>query len=504
MRTLRDVLGGRDRIAALGVLAALLVVSGYLRLRRFGLLDIFEDGYHHWWIGGHLAQTGLYVDPFSRMTNGSWLPGYYPLMAVAYDAAGWGALAGMRAVSLVASLATLVLVFLVARRRGLLAATFAGLFYALVIQDALIASMALPESLAVLAVFAAVYLLFAATRGTERMRWIAASLLLLAAGTLRYEAWLAAALLFFFVWRVRKASLRNAVLLVLPAALFALLWILVLLPAGGLPSIVFGQTAREAQFEISRGGLAADPLTRLAVFWGANFGYGLVPLFVLGPGYMLVRQRREFGTWLSLALFAGVSVLVAGGVGTGSYRYTTLAVPFLCVSAGFAVAALLRRVPRLHPKLRRNAVARGAVVAACAGLLIAASVANTAWITPQLDSIGQLSNPLERAGKWIAAHPPPNGTLVLSDSAVATYCAHVDPAHVWSSWWLPANRTEALATLRAQYAYVVFVNVSYYPLVQLFPELAGGQNTPDFRLAYDPNGWELQYGAKLVYVYAPQ
>ncbi|HYS72244.1 MAG TPA: hypothetical protein VEM95_07455, partial [Thermoplasmata archaeon] len=458
----------------------------------------------HWWIAAHLARTGLYVDPMSLMTQGSWLPGYYPVGAALFDLFNWGALDALRWISLAASLGTLVLVFLVARPRGLLAAGFAGLFYALVIQDALVASMALPESLVVVCVFGGAYLLFRENPFRGRTKLVATSLLLLAAVSLRYEAWVAVALLPMWAWRMRQTWLRTSFLVVSPSAFFALAWILVLLPMGFLPSIVFGQTAREAQNQIALGTLPTNPLARVWTFWFDNYAVGLLPMFLVGPAYMIVRERGDYGTWLALAMFLGVTALVGLGGGTGSYRYLAIAVPFLAVSSGRGVDALLRRAPHLIPRVRGSPRAARVVIAAAALALVAASAANAAWITPRLDGIGQLNNPVRRAGEWIAAHPMPDGASLLSDSPIATYYAHVDPARAWSSWWLPDNRTDALAVLKADYAYVVFVNVSYYPLRLLFPELAAGRDTADFTLAFDPNGWELQYGAKAVYVYAPR
>jgi len=359
--------------------------------------------------------------------------------------------------------------------------------------------MALPEPIAVLAVTASIYLLFFARRPAPRVRHIAAALLLLLAVTLRYEAWLVAALLPVYGWVERRAEFRRLVLVALPAWIFAIAWVLVLLPLGSLPAIVFGQTAREAGNQIALGNEPGTPWGRLWWFWFDNYGAGLLPLFLLGPAYMVVRQRREFGTWVSLLLFAGVTVMVGAGLGTGSYRYVAIAVPFVAVGAGRMTAALLRRAGRALA--RAGPRAGPAIVAVLAGALVVASVANTAWITPRLDGVGQLNAPLERAGVWVSEQPWPAGKKLLSDSPIAAYYSNVDPRDVWSSWWLPANRTQALEVLRSEYAYVIFVNVSYYPLRTLFPELQRGATTPDFTLAHDPNGWEQQYGAKQVYVY---
>ncbi len=484
----------RRRIVFAALLAPL-AVAAYLRVTRMSLLDIFEDGYHHWWIGGHLAETGAYLDPMSKMTEGNWLPGYYPIVATVYSAARWGAVDILRWASLAASLATVWAIFRATRPHGLLAAFVAALFYALTIQASLIGSMAIPEPIVVLAVFLAAYLLYSSAWASERRRLLIASLLLLVAATLRYEAWAAVALVPFHAWTVRRDFVRKSWWAVAPSAAFALAWVLFLLPQGALPSIVLGQTAREAQNQITLGNLLSTPWDRWWNFWFNNYAIGLLPLYVFGPGYMLLRQRREYGTWLALGLFMGVSVLVSAGLGTGSYRYVAIAVPFIAVSAGRAASALVLRIPKIGP------APRPWLVGAAVGIIVVASVANTAWITPRVDSVGQLHDPLRRAGMWISEQPWPAGKRLLSDSPIAAYYSHVDPALAWSSWWLPSDRSEAVALLRSEYAYVVFVNVSYYPLAQLFPELRGGANTTDFTLAYNPNGWELQYGAKEVFVY---
>ncbi len=488
-----------ERVLEFAALAVVLAVAAFLRIRRMSELDIFEDGYHHWLIGSHWALTGAYVDPMSMMTNGNWLPGYYPLVGALDLVAGWGALTLLRVVSLLCSLGTTLLVYAMARPAGRLAALFASLFLGLAIQDALIGSMALPESIVVLSVTASIYLLFFARRPESRIRYVAASLLLLLAVTLRYEAWIVAVLLPLYGWLERREEFRRLVLVALPAWVFAIAWVVALLPQGSLPAIVFGQTAREAQNEIALGNEPATPWGRLWWFWIENYGVGLLPLFVLGPAYMVLRQRRELGTWIALVLFAGVSVMVAAGAGTGSYRYVAIAVPFLAVAAGRMAAALVRRAGRAVGAARPRA--GPAVVAALSVLLVTASLANTAWITPRLDGVGQLNAPLERAGVWVSGQSWPTGKRLLSDSPIAAYYSNVDPVDIWSSFWLPDNRTQALAVLHAEYAYVIFVNVSYYPLRQLFPELQRGVSTQDFTLAYNPNGWEEQYGAKQVFVY---
>ena len=492
MRRLREFLRGRDDLA---ILAGFLVLAGALRFARTGLLDIFEDGYHHWWIGGSWAESGRYLDPMSRMTEGNWLPGYYPIVALAHILAGPAALLALRALSIAASLATLVLVFRMARPRGLLAASFASFCYAIFLQGNLIGSMAIPESLVVLFVLAATYVLFVGKALPQPWRLAIAAVLLLGASALRYEAWIAVGVLPIYAWRTHRMRVRDALLVAAPTLAFAAAWAIVLLPSGGLLSIVFGQTAPEAQNQIALGTMPGAPWERLAWFWISNHATGLLPMYLLGSGVMIARQRSEYATWVSAVLFLGVSGIVLGGIGTGSYRYVAIADPFVAVAAGMAVPAIVRRLATLR-------VPRSAATVALVSVLVVVSVVNVAWITDRIDGVTQLHEPLRRAGLWVGRQAWTDERLLLSDSPIATYYAGIEPSRAWSSWWLPADRTEALAVLRASYAYVIFVNVSYYPLLRLFPELQGGADTADFLLAHDPNGWELQYGAKQVFVYA--
>ena len=64
------------------VLLALAISAGVLvRAWRAAQLDVFEDGYHHWYIAVGLARTGVLNDSISGMTGGNWLPLYYYVSA---------------------------------------------------------------------------------------------------------------------------------------------------------------------------------------------------------------------------------------------------------------------------------------------------------------------------------------------------------------------------------------------------------------------------------------
>jgi len=66
---------------------------------------------------------------------------------------------------------------------------------------------------------------------------------------------------------------------------------------------------------------------------------------------------------------------------------------------------------------------------------------------------------------------------------------------------LPDNATNATQFLQDHVAFFVLVTVPWYKLRVLFPQLADGVSTPEFRLLYDASGPEYELGAHRVLVY---
>src|SRR5213594_540737 len=117
------------RVASLAAFLILAAVAGYLRWTRGGLLDPFEDPYQHWWIAGYTLETGKYYDSFSAMTHGNWLPLYDFGISALLPFTGLHNMEALKFVSLLFSLGTAALVWLVARKHSVGAAwTAAALF----------------------------------------------------------------------------------------------------------------------------------------------------------------------------------------------------------------------------------------------------------------------------------------------------------------------------------------------------------------------------------------
>ena len=108
---------------------------------------------------------------------------------------------------------------------------------------------------------------------------------------------------------------------------------------------------------------------------------------------------------------------------------------------------------------------------------------------------------MERAGVFLRDRPLPDGKLLLSESPIAAYVSGYAPGRMIGSSFLSDNATEATRYLQEHVAYIVLVTVPWYKLRVLFPRLADGASTPEFRLLYDASGPEYDLGAHRVLVY---
>ena len=108
---------------------------------------------------------------------------------------------------------------------------------------------------------------------------------------------------------------------------------------------------------------------------------------------------------------------------------------------------------------------------------------------------------MERAGLYLRDRPLPDGKLLVSESPIAAYVSGYSPGRMIGSSFLPDNATEATRYLQDHVAYIVLVTVPWYKLRVLYPRLADGVSTPEFRLLYDATGPEYDLGGHRVLVY---
>ena len=502
IRATREILGHlvkRRNLIILFLVSALLAIGIGIRWHYSAFLDPFEDGYQHWWISANLVSTGEYWDRHSMMTQGNWLPLYHFAGAGVLAVAGLYNIAALKIANIVLSSVTAILIFLLLRRHGLVVA-FAGLaFFTFNFIDVVVSGWSTAESLLTFLVVLGYGSLFHFRLSRNRHLAIAAAALALAVAT-RYEAWFVALLilLFSFVRRGTEPSRAQILYVLLPSFLFMAGYFLYALQWGFLPEIVVRQTSTDILFQVSVG-TQRSSIEILSGWWSGYFSFFPVVL-VLGTAYLAVKIRSELGPWIVFGLWAFVVAYALLRFGNPSYRYVMLSVPFLSIGGAFAARRINESIARRTPPAalgtpKRRAVAAAATVALIALTLIPSTA--TFW-TPGFSTSAYMV-PLQRAGEFVRTLPPADDKILISESPIAAYYSGYAPNQVWGSRWLPDSRADALAFLKAEAAYIVYVGVPYYKLRLLFPELQSGSSTADFELLFDAGG--LASGTHAVYVF---
>src|SRR6267143_3933265 len=491
------------RVAGLAAFLLLAGVGGYLRWVRGGLLDSFEDPYQHWWISGYTLETGRYYDSFSAMTHGNWLPLYDFGIAAVSPLAGLHDMEVLKFVSLLFSLGTMALVWLVARTRGRGAAWAAAAFFAFTPSAILAGTMALPEAPTGFALIGAYYLLFHSPLPV-RWRHPLAAVALVAAVALRYEAWFFVALLlgYFLVRRNPRVSRGDLLMIATPALLFMGSWLLFTSQWGFLPNTIIAQTSVDPGYKTAIG--AQEPFgAALMDFWTGylSLSFGLI---LLGSAYAVRVAKREFLGFVLIAFYAAEVAWMATGFGNPSARYLYVTVPGLTILAGMAVSDIAAFLGKTAVRTRTGPVASRTAAVVSVGLLIlvvgATAFDARAIAYPEQDP-GLFMEAMERAGMFLRDRPLSDGKLLLSESPIAAYLSGYSPGRMIGSSFLSDNATEATRYLQEHVAYMVLVTVPWYKLRVLFPRLADGVSTPEFRLLYDASGPEYDLGAHRVLVY---
>ncbi len=490
-------------VASLVGFLALGAVAGYLRWVRGTLLDPFEDAYQHWWIAGYMLQTGQYFSSFSAMTHGNWLPLYDFGVAGLMQALGVHIMDAIKATSLAFSLATMALVYRIARRHSVGAAWAATGFFAFTPSAILAGSMGLPEAATGLALIAGYYLLFFGTAG-ERWRYPLAAAALVVAVALRYEAWLFVGLMlaYFLVRKPERVRRGDLLLVATPALLFMAVWLLFTSRWGFLPDIIIAQTSVDPSYKAAIGAL--PPLfSLLAGFWS---GYVTLSILVtaIGTVYAVKAVRKDFLAFALLVFYAAEVAWASLGYGDPSVRYLYVTVPGLAVLAGMGVSDISRYARRAATRRTDSAPARRAGVVLAVGLVVlvvGGSVFDAQAITYPAQPPDLFTAAMERAGLFLRNETLPPGKLLVSESPIAAYLSGFPPGQMVGSTLLPDNATAAARWLQANASFLVVVTVPWYRLRTLFPYLADGVSTPEFRLLYDASGPEYDLGAHRVLVY---
>ena len=464
------------RLQAAGPALALLALCCVLLLFAAQMPEPFEDGYGHWLIAANFASTGQLHDPLFGMED-TWLPGYHVLAAAVLHTFGLWQLGALKSLGALLGAATLACVYALAPNTR--QARFAVALLALNPVFLFTSGSAVAEPLLTA-------LLTAAALAAVRGRMKVAALLAALACVTATKAW---------IWVVAVAGftavdlLRRRGALRMPAIAWAVpaIAILVFLQLGFAPaSHSVARGTLEVASATARGSLPVGAPARVADL-ARNFGLAALPLFALGSiglvsalrtqASVVERATLRFLYAPAMVYLATVFALVAIGAYTGSHRYLYPALPALAL---LAAAALDRRLP----------VARIAAVVA-GGLL-------TIGFVPVFAGFAANNSGLIAAGKATSGSPG----VLITDSPVAAFYSHKLPSDLAGSQYLPVDRTQAIAWLRANRVTVlVLEDISYYRATVAFPDLAAGKASRPFIALGDQSKYQLPRGKK-VFAYS--
>jgi cellulose synthase/poly-beta-1,6-N-acetylglucosamine synthase-like glycosyltransferase len=462
------------RLQAPGLVAGLGLA---LLLAARVLPDPFEDSYQHWLIAANLATTGRLQDPLFQMQD-TWLPAYHLFAAALLRVFGIWQLGVLKAADVGLGIATLTLIYRLAgsRRRGLIAVALLGLNPIFVLT----VTSAVAEPLLTLFLLGA-----AAAAAGRRYGWATVLACLACLTGTKAWLWLACAGVVVVVGLLSPARSGEGGLRRLAWVAPALTLAVVLQSTFGFASHSVARAAVEASSATARGSVGGSALAR-----GGDFVYyfalASVPLVALAPlaVWPALRKHLDGPTARTLTLvalpsvlyLAVVTALVAAGVYSGSHRYYYVALPGLALAAA-AVADRLRMPYGLVP------VGAAAVVAAA--------------FVPVVNGLVADNRGLDRAGGAAQFLP---GRL-MTDSPLAAYLSHKQPAEIVGSQQLPLSHQAAPDWLQQHgIGGLVLEDVSYYRATTVLPELIQGQPAPPFLAVGDEPSYTVP-GGKRVLVY---
>lgn len=495
---------GRELEVAL--LASLATVGVVARVIRGAMLDPFEDGYQRWWISANLLQTGQHMDNYSMMTQGNWLPFYDYVGAGLLSMFGMHNIWAMKGFNIVISVGLMCIAYLMGRRFSRATGILAFALMALSPPDIILGTTASPDTLGVFSILAAVYVYTFKPLGRNRSLLLSAVFFLIGVATV-YEAWLVLLvfILYFVIRDKREVRWKELLVTAIPALTFCLAWFIYVLQWGFLPSIIVSQTSVDVNFQV-RAGTQSSQLAQLASFWSAYAAHFAV-VFFLSLVYLVWRGWRRIEGVIYTVFLPALVVYATFHVGQPAPRYIYVTIPIAAVFAARTITGGARRLrgaqvwKRITGEPGWNS-RKYAVVGLALLFVFATTALDIDRVVAPLNTPGVYLQPVQRAGEFLANVTVPEGKVVVFESPIAAYYSRLPPNKIIGSRMLPHDRQDAENFLRGNAAYVVYVDVPYYPLREMFPELEAGSSVGIFDLAYNANSWEADFGAHLVYVYA--
>lgn len=450
--------GHRDRLWQ----ATLALAPVLLRLALVPFVDDPDaDGYSRALIArdlaaavrdGHATWGSLYV--------AVWPPAW-ALLCAAVDLLGADPYLGPKALSAIFGGLTAVLCHPLARRLGAppRTARLAWLLATVSPLHVLYSSTAMTEA------FYGFWFLLACLaflRAERDNRWLyVAALALVPAGLTRFDAWILFPVVPLLALRQRRASLGTAAAATAILALVPLAWAALNQAARGHPLAFLGTHGEYvAHFFAQNPAYADRGLAGAGLHLGAMLtavGATVTGLAILGFVRVKGREARALLVLVGVTL-AWLLVLWALRKQAGWRRYYLATGLPLTVMAALAIGTLRRPRPAL------------ALVAL--ELLVLTGV--DAWMARWPARLRQTAAFLATA----------DGT-VLTDEPGVELLARLPPDRVVDTLEMPRTRAGALEFLRARgVRWVVFSDVDYSPLPEVFPRLREARDDPPLRLAF--------------------
>lgn len=338
-----------------------------------------------------------------------------------------------RMLAAVSGTLTVLAVYRLGRQiRGETTALASAFFLALAFMHARNSHFGTTDTMMVLLIVWAVSLILQAHESGQRRHALAAGVVAGLAAATKYNALiLVVPALVSYAIRVLEAGGRRRAALVDPRLLvFALAFGAAFLV--GVPFVLLDQERfLTAMAELRHAMAVGDPRLELENGWVHHLRYSLryglgLPLLVtgvVGGGVFAIKAPRASAIVLAFPL---VYYGVAGSIDLLFFRYVIPVVPFLCLTAGYAIGLGVDGARRLAPAL--PSAATWTAAAAAAVLLVWPSARNV-WGFDRV--LAQTDNRVV-VTEWFAAHVPPGASIVQSGGRYGY--AQFDRAlkyHVW-------------------------------------------------------------------------
>ena len=496
----------RANLVAAAVFGAIVGLGIALRVMRFGVGDYYEDGASHWWAAAAAVETGQIQDTFNRSTDGAWLPGYDQVAVALFATMGTTDMVVLRLLGVAFFVSVELAILALALPAGRTVALTAAALMAVSPFDVLNAPIAIGMEPAVAFLCAGVALL-RQSRAGPRTPLLGASIFFGLAVLFRYEAIAFVGVIIVYNWwwsggrpLQRFHMQRELPYLVAPLLLAAIF--LALTWGQNFPSRLFTNPPPELGSTEALGFIPQDPVGRNAEFW--KFWSSAAPVAIALGWFGVARHFRRVEAWLVVVFSVLLALFLFLNLGTPSVRYLQPVEPMLWLMAALGGQTLMRSIARALSRLRGappSQIVRKGVAAFCVAALVGSTMATGAAAMVPVDQRIALHGPLFRAAAYLAQLPQDPSKLVLVDSPLAAEATGLPPARMIGSGYLPETREAALDYILGNVQYVLAVNVSYYPLIQYWPELGQGISTKNFSLLYDATGWEIEYSSKTAFVY---